>query len=32
MAAPKRLFFQLVTSALLLISVKLIWGGARGLV
>jgi len=29
---PERLFFQLVTWALLLISVKLIWDGARGLV
>ena len=29
---PERLFFQLVTWALLLISVKLIWDGARGLI
>ncbi len=29
---PERLFFRLVTWALLLISVKLVWDGARGLV
>ena len=29
---PERLFFRLVTWALLLISVKLIWDGARGLI
>lgn len=29
---PERLFFQAVTWALLLISVKLIWDGARGLI
>ena len=29
---PERLFFQLVTWALLLISLKLIWDGARGLI
>ena len=29
---PEKLFFRLVTWALLLISVKLIWDGARGLV
>ncbi len=28
---PERLFLRLVTSALLLISVKLVWDGARGL-
>jgi uncharacterized membrane protein YfcA len=28
---PERRFFQLVTWALLVISVKLIWDGARGL-
>ena len=29
---PERLFFRLVVWALLLISVKLLWDGARGLV
>ena len=29
---PERLFFRLVTWALLLISLKLIWDGARGLI
>ena len=29
---PERMFFQLVTWALLLISLKLIWDGARGLI
>jgi uncharacterized protein len=29
---PEKLFFQMVTWALLLISIKLIWDGARGLV
>ena len=29
---PEKLFFRLVTWALLLISVKLIWDGARGLI
>jgi uncharacterized protein len=29
---PERLFFRLVTWALLVISVKLIWDGARGLI
>lgn len=28
---PERLFFQLVTWSLLLISLKLVWDGARGL-
>jgi len=31
MVLPERLFFRLVTWALLLISIKLIWDGARGL-
>jgi uncharacterized protein len=31
-AMPERLFFRLVTWALLLISLKLIWDGARGLI
>lgn len=31
-AIPERVFFRLVTWALLLISIKLIWDGARGLV
>ena len=29
---PERLFFRLVTWALLLISLKLIWDGAKGLI